>query len=199
VKSTVYFLDFEDSYSYNIVADIYQYTSILPKIIPLHDHSNFLNNIKMDDSTRLILGPGPNAPKDYEVQFHFVKSLLKNSFKGKLLGICLGHQIILECLGYEVKRSQTPLHGVAIKLHLNPWWQKYFKTQLKYFEVQRYNSLAIYSDKKNKFPENMLIQNREIMLFAEKNILSMQFHPESVGTLHKNEIFSIIKDFLIVD
>ena len=129
------------------------------------------------------------------MQLNFLKKIFLQNSSIKLLGICLGHQMILKALGYTIKKSQNPLHGISIQLPLNTWWKKYFSTHQDFLEVQRYNSLAVTANTYKKVSKNFLLVDNEIMLFAMEKILSMQFHPESIGTIHKEIIFRRINHF----
>lgn len=58
----------------------------------------------------IILSPGPNAPDDAGVSMQLIGLMPENL---PLLGVCLGHQCLVEAFGGEVKRAREPLHGEA--------------------------------------------------------------------------------------
>lgn len=197
----IYLLDFEDSYSYNLVADIYHFSGILVEVIQLKQHHQFFTSILKSKQAKelndvvLILGPGPGKPLDYQFQFSALKHLIKMHSPLKMLGICLGHQLLAQIYGMRIKFSSVPMHGQAENLVLDSWWQSFLKTKLKSISVQRYNSLAV-EEINLKLQAKYLCNHQEVMLFSRANILSMQFHPESVGTLHKDILFKAIDRFI---
>lgn len=194
----MYFLDFEDSYSYNIIADIFEFSKVRLKVIPLQEHKEFFNNFKnhhVHINAVVILGPGPHSPQNYPYQWNAVKEILSLKGSTKFLGICLGHQMLLEIMGLDIRESRNPLHGQSISLELTPWWKKFFKTEKNELVVQRYNSLAV-NGQELKDLKNYLCKEDEIMLFTNDRIFSMQFHPESIGTQDKAIIFNAIDRFI---
>ena len=183
MKSSVdfFFLDFNDSFSMNIIGEFYKRNDIVERI-DFKDIPFFLNKQKRRVETKktvIILGPGPGHPKDYKHIFPFLKEIL-NKKDYLFFGICLGHQILGILHRLNIKKSFSPMHGEGVEITI-PKWSLFFKKedQGRTIIVQRYNSLAVYSSQK------------EIMLFSTQNCFSVQFHPESVGTIDKNIFFDI--------
>ena len=58
----------------------------------------------------LIISPGPNAPQQAGASMALIASLPDRI---PLLGVCLGHQCLVEAYGGEVRRAREPLHGEA--------------------------------------------------------------------------------------
>lgn len=197
----IFLLDFEDSYTYNIVAEIFHYSNILVEVIALKNHQKFFSKLikkhnKSDwQEITIILGPGPGKPLDYHYQFSTIKHLIKMHYPIKFLGICLGHQLITQCFGMKIEASNFPKHGQTEEIFLNTWWKNYLKTEKNTLIVQRYNSLGVIPLSK-KANQKMILVNQEVVLFYRDNILSMQFHPESVGSLDKEIFFNMINRFL---
>jgi len=87
-----------------------------------------------------------------------------------------------------------PIHGQS--------FLTYFKFFNKSLKIQRYNSLKV-TGLKSQFQslinEGWTIEflKDEFMLSAKENILTYQFHPESVGSSRKDLLYSPIKDFLL--
>ena len=50
----------------------------------------------------VVLGPGPGILNDYKKQSHFIEKYIFG--KKALIGICLGHQMIGDIMGFQVKR-----------------------------------------------------------------------------------------------
>jgi anthranilate/para-aminobenzoate synthase component II len=86
----------------------------------------------------LVLSPGPGRPQDYSLS----KRLLRRWPGAKpLLGVCLGHQLLLEDAGCALQRvASTPVHGRSQRLHVlgNCLWLA--QVSLKEQECTFYNS-----------------------------------------------------------
>lgn len=178
-------VDFEDSFTFNILAELKQ----------LGFNAKVLNWNDLDPKLEfdlLILGPGPGHPHDYAAIFGELTTILHSS--RKVLGICLGHQLIWNLQDALVTRSKYPTHGERVELELDEFWSAFFGQPR--LEVQRYNSLAvlehsIISDAK------LLSFDNEVMASFQHNIVGLQFHPESLGTKNRKRIFSaLMKHFL---
>lgn len=187
----IYLCDFEDSFTYNIYADLKE--SNLPvTVIPFEEVQQFLN-IKTNSKTKeiIILGPGPGHPDEYKDIQETLEKLLKRE-NLLLVGICLGHQLIWQAQGFACHHSATPVHGQVQNIEL-------YDTCIK---VQRYNSLSIKLSKNQitdlkKEGWDLVVTNSELDSSSNNNILSYQFHPESVGTTCKNLLYSPINKFLL--
>lgn len=176
----IYFIDFEDSFTYNLVSFFSSYNEV-----SLHHYSNVdfvYNNITRNDV--LVLGPGPGHVDEY---LNHIKHLLEyaSSLGAFKIGVCLGHQLIHYCLNScAIIRCSQPLHGQKVKID--------------FFEgvVQRYNSWCV--DFKSLDKKNCLFdETGELAYYFDGvNTLTMQFHPESVGTSFPEQFFGPLESFL---
>ena len=57
---------------------------------------------------RLVISPGPGRPEDAGVSVELIRTL---GPRVPTLGVCLGHQAIVEAFGGKVGRAQALLHG----------------------------------------------------------------------------------------
>ena len=179
------FIDFEDSFSFNVVQEM---TSVGFEV----EVVNWKDFERLPVDGVLVLGPGPGHPDDYQAIFPLVEEWLQN--ERPYFGVCLGHQILWRIEGEEVLRSKNPLHGQKVKLHLGEEWAEWLKVPRELF-VQRYNSLAVLNGHLNPKFTNF-VQDDEVLISRSKNVLTYQFHPESVGTCFRKEfvmaLYSII-------
>jgi anthranilate synthase component 2/para-aminobenzoate synthetase component 2 len=58
----------------------------------------------------VIFSPGPKAPKDAGVSLELLSRLSRAT---PVLGVCLGHQCLIESAGGRTRRAERPLHGEA--------------------------------------------------------------------------------------
>jgi anthranilate synthase component 2/para-aminobenzoate synthetase component 2 len=58
----------------------------------------------------VIISPGPNAPREAGASMALLETLPDRT---PLLGVCLGHQCLVEAFGGTVGRAREPLHGEA--------------------------------------------------------------------------------------
>lgn len=184
----VCFLDFDDSFSYNVVQEL---VALGLEVQVLH----WMDFENLPEADLLVLGPGPGHPDDYQRIFPLVESWLKS---GKsLLGICLGHQIFWRMQGEEVVQSREPLHGQKVKLSLTQDWQEWL-TLPGTVEVQRYNSLCVIAQSALRNPHlTNFIQDDEILITRGKGVLTYQFHPESMGTSFRRSFFRPVLNRLV--
>ncbi len=58
----------------------------------------------------VIISPGPNTPREAGASMALLETLPDRT---PLLGVCLGHQCLVEAYGGTVRRAREPLHGEA--------------------------------------------------------------------------------------
>lgn len=199
LKPTIYILDFNDSFTYNIFSTLRAVKSELElEVIPYSDILSFLKKISVTESKcGVIFGPGPGHPNEYFFVHSYLESIFNNS-NVFVLGICLGHQLILEYLGFEIIRAKRPVHGQVANYALS----KEMAIELccsEIIRVQRYNSLAVSVDEAKMLQLNMDFHcfEQEIVISNSDRLVTYQFHPESIGTTCPNKFFMRLVNFLI--
>lgn len=174
------FIDFEDSFSYNVVQELTEVGFSVEVV-----HWKDLESLPGDGL--LVLGPGPGHPDDYQSLFPLIRDWLAQG--RPFFGVCLGHQILWRINGEDIVRSKEPLHGQKVKVSLSPEWSKWLGLGTE-ITVQRYNSLAVLAQAAIRNPGyKNLIVNEEILMTRSENVITYQFHPESVGTLFRKAFF----------
>lgn len=132
------------------------------------------------DLTHLCISPGPGTPRDAGVSMDMIRA-----FTGRLpiLGVCLGHQSIVEVFGGEVVRAPRLMHGKTSQV--NHDGHTLFAGLPQPCEVGRYHSLIAAPESVPSVLEvSATTQEGEIMAVRHRHytIEGVQFHPESVLT-----------------
>lgn len=199
LKPAIYILDFNDSFTYNIYSTLRAVKSdLVLEVILYSDIPLFLRKISAtENKCGVIFGPGPGHPSEYSFVHSYLESLFKNS-NIFVLGICLGHQIILEYLGLKIIRSKSPVHGQVADYTLSKEMASKLNCS-EHISVQRYNSLAVEIDEEKMLQLNKNFHHfeREIIISLGERLVTYQFHPESIGTTCPNKFFMRLVNFLI--
>lgn len=181
-------IDNYDSFVYNL----YQYIGSINKDIVVYRNDEIsIEQIRKLNPSKIVLSPGPKAPKDAGICLELIRSLYKEY---PILGICLGHQGIGEAFGATISYAKELCHGkYSLIKHDSKGIFQGIESPTK---VARYHSLGILEE---TLSSEFLIQARaddgEIMAISHKNypLIGLQFHPESVYT---PQGMKMIKNFL---
>jgi len=99
-----------------------------------------VNEIKKRNYSAIIISPGPGTPVDKKY-FGICKDvILKLGPTTPILGVCLGHQGIIDCFGGKVVNAGNVRHGkTSLIKHYN---DSLFKGVKNPFRATRYHSLV---------------------------------------------------------
>jgi anthranilate synthase component 2/para-aminobenzoate synthetase component 2 len=170
-------IDNYDSFTYNLV----QAFLVLGADVLVHRNDRItLEEAQGLQPTHLCISPGPGTPYDAGVSMQMVEA-----FAGRVpvLGVCLGHQSLVEVFGGKVVRAGRLMHGKTSLVHHDA--QTILRDMPQPFEAGRYHSLIAQPD---TLPPVLQVSARtdegEIMGVRHKtlNVEGVQFHPESVLT-----------------
>jgi anthranilate synthase/aminodeoxychorismate synthase-like glutamine amidotransferase len=170
-------IDNYDSFTYNLV----QAFMVLGAEVLVHRN----DRISVDEAralapTHLCISPGPGTPHDAGVSMQMIAA-----FAGHVpvLGVCLGHQSLVEVFGGKVVRAARLMHGKTSQVHHDGCG---ILTGLpEPFEAGRYHSLIA---QPQSLPDVLEVSARtdegEIMGVRHRDLMveGVQFHPESVLT-----------------
>lgn len=170
-------IDNYDSFTYNLVqgfaahgADVQVYRN---------DRISVDEGLQLEP-THLVISPGPGRPDDAGVSLAMIAA-----FAGKvpILGVCLGHQCIVQQQGGAIVRAERLMHGKTS--HISHDGQSIFADISQPFEVGRYHSLCAQAE---SLPETLTVTAKTdsgVIMGVRHRSLAMegvQFHPESVLT-----------------
>jgi anthranilate synthase/aminodeoxychorismate synthase-like glutamine amidotransferase len=128
--------------------------------------------------THLVVSPGPGRPAGAGATVEILRRL---GPRIPTLGVCLGHQAIVEAFGGEVGQAQRLVHGKSSPVSHDG--RGLFQGLPDPLEAGRYHSLAA-----TRVPDCLEVSARtadgEVMgvRHLEHRVDGIQFHPESVLT-----------------
>ncbi|MDY6946340.1 MAG: aminodeoxychorismate/anthranilate synthase component II [Pseudomonadota bacterium] len=170
-------IDNYDSFTYNLV----QAFMVLGAEVLVHRNDSItVEQAKSLAPTHLCISPGPGTPYDAGVSMPMIEA-----FAGEVpvLGVCLGHQSLVEVFGGKVVRAGRLMHGKTSLVHHDG--RSILKDMPEPFEAGRYHSLIAQPE---SLPQVLEVTARtdegEIMGVRHRtlNVEGVQFHPESVLT-----------------
>ena len=129
-------------------------------------------------ATHLVISPGPGRPADAGATPELVRELAPRI---PTLGVCLGHQAIVEGFGGEIAAARELVHGKACTVkHDGRGLFTGLPTEL---EAGRYHSLAA-ETVPDELEVSATADDGEVMAVRHRElpIDGIQFHPESVLT-----------------
>jgi anthranilate synthase component II len=130
------------------------------------------------EPSHLVISPGPGRPADAGATPEIIRRLAP---RVPTLGVCLGHQAIVEVFGGEVGRAKTLVHGKASVISHDG--KGVFLGLPEDFIAGRYHSLAA-----TRIPDELDVSascaDGEVMAVRHRELRvdGVQFHPESVLT-----------------
>ena len=174
-------VDNYDSFTYNL----FQYIGNFYSDVNVYKNDDiFLDNLDCSKLKAIIFSPGPGKPSSAG---KMPKIIDYYKFKVPLLGICLGHQAIIESFGGEIQNAKNVCHGKVHEIHHNSNCLMFNNIKTNFYGT-RYHSLVA---SEINFPECLeitakTIKDGEIMAIKHKahHIYGLQFHPESIETIY---------------
>lgn len=174
----VFLLDNFDSFSYNLVDQFRvmgaQVTVYRNDIDP---HFIIKQMASSDLPPVLVLSPGPGAPSQAGCLVELIKLSIN---KVPMLGICLGHQAIIEAFGGKIGLAPKTVHGKASQIcHDN---SGPFHNLINPMPVARYHSLMAHEVPPALTPIAFVDDIVMAVIDSSHQIIGFQFHPESILT-----------------
>ena len=168
-------IDNYDSFTYNLV---HLFEELGAEVRVFRNDAITVEEAEALAPDQLVISPGPGRPEDAGVSVELIRRL---GPRVPTLGVCLGHQAIVEAFGGEVGQARALLHGKASPVEHDG--QGVFRGLPAPLEAGRYHSLAALT-----VPDELEVTARtpdgEVMgvRHRELPIEGVQFHPESVLT-----------------
>jgi len=189
---TVFVLDNYDSFTYNLV----QYMGELGAEMVIRRNDELTpKEVEAMRPDRILISPGPCTPQEAGISIDLIKHFSTGGRSMPILGVCLGHQAIGAAFGGRVVRAAKLMHGKTSQVEHDG--KTIFQGIPSTMTCTRYHSLIV---EDAGLPEELTVSARTadgetIMALRHRElpIEGVQFHPESVLTVHGKRI---IENFL---
>ena len=175
--ANILFIDNFDSFTYNLVDQF----RALGHDVKIYRNSVSVTTIEQQveelERPLIVLSPGPGTPSQAGNMPEII-----TRFKGEvpIIGVCLGHQAIVEAYGGKVTNAGNIVHGkVSMMEHQDHPIYKGLSSPLA---IARYHSLVA-----SVIPEQLTVTaevDELVMSVCHEHdkVCGFQFHPESIMT-----------------
>jgi anthranilate synthase/aminodeoxychorismate synthase-like glutamine amidotransferase len=177
-------IDNYDSFTYNLVQYLGELSDPAHEIEVVRNDHMSVDDLLLRGYDRVIVSPGPCTPNEAGISLEAVRRF--PIAKIPTLGVCLGHQALVQAWGGRVIRHE-PVHGKTSTIEHDE--RTIFSGLPQNIEVGRYHSLIAADDLPEVLERSatgggvvMAVRHRELP--AE----GVQFHPESVLTQHGKQM-----------
>ena len=190
----IFLLDNVDSFTYNLVDElerICDHISVFRNTVPADTIIEAIEEVQQHQDVVLVLSPGPGEPANAGCMPELLKRL---AGKIPILGICLGHQAMVEHYGGKVGRAPVVMHGKASMLSHSQ--SGVFANLPNPLPIARYHSLVAL-DLPNSLQVLASIDDQVMAIWQPTDkMMGFQFHPESILTTAGSQLLINTLTFL---
>jgi len=190
-RAKIFMLDNLDSFTYNLV-DEFKCLGFDPVIYRNTISADFiLEQINAcNEPVLIVLSPGPGEPKKAGCLMELIE---KAAGKYPMLGICLGHQALIEHYGGKVGRAPEIVHGKASNVEHNE--KGAFEHIQNPLPVARYHSLVAIEVPESLTMSAQFTTDDGVVLpmaieHRQDQVIGFQFHPESILTTYGSTLLA---------
>jgi anthranilate synthase component 2/para-aminobenzoate synthetase component 2 len=178
-------IDNYDSFTYNLVQ---AFAALGADVMVYRNDAITVDEALLLEPTHLVISPGPGRPEGAGVSLAMI-----GAFAGRVpvLGVCLGHQCLVQHFGGDIVRAGRLMHGKTSRATHDG--KSIFDGLSQPLEVGRYHSLCAEHETLPDVLEMTADTDRgEIMgvRHRELPLEGVQFHPESVLTPEGDQLMS---------
>ena len=184
-KVRMLLIDNYDSFTYNLVQ---AFAALGAEVMVYRNDAITVDEALQLEATHLVISPGPGRPEDAGVSLAMIEAFAE---RVPTLGVCLGHQCLVNFFGGEIVRAERLMHGKTSMAQHDG--KTIFDDLPKPFEVGRYHSLCAEHESLPDVLELTAETDRgEIMGVRHKTLPleGVQFHPESVLTAEGDRLMA---------
>lgn len=170
-------IDNYDSFTYNL----YQLLAQIDDVKVFRNDEFTMETLEALNATHMVVSPGPGVPGNAGNTVAAIKYFGNKDMP--ILGVCLGHQSIVEAFGGKLAYTEKPVHGKATAVFHHRGG--IYKGMSLPFKAARYHSLCV---EPADLPACLSIESENssgmVMGIRHKTlpIFGVQFHPESILT-----------------
>ena len=195
----VFVLDNYDSFTYNLV----QYMGELGAEMVIRRNDELTPaEVEAMRPERILISPGPCTPEDAGISIELIRHFARVGAEDArrrvpILGVCLGHQAIGAAFGGKVVRASKLMHGKTSEVEHDG--RTIFAGVPSAMTCTRYHSLIVSEE---GLPGELEVSARAVeengggrgtimgLRHRELPIEGVQFHPESVLTVHGKQLIA---------
>ncbi|MBT3187726.1 MAG: aminodeoxychorismate synthase [Anaerolineae bacterium] len=184
-------IDNYDSYTFNLFQLLAEVNGEQPLVIRNDQLSwDELNTLNVDN---IVISPGPGKP-NVQRDFGICDRVLRES-NLPVLGVCLGHQGLGYAFGGEIAPAPKVMHGLLSPIRHNNGIL--FEGIPQHFSAVRYHSLVVVEPLPDLLEAIAWADDGVIMALRhrERPLFGVQFHPESVSTVHGKKLIENFAEF----
>ena len=170
-------IDNYDSFTYNLA----HYLEPLCSSVKVRRNDQ-VDTQEISNYQRIVYSPGPGVPAESKVMHEILE---KWGTQIPILGICLGHQAIVEFFGGKLTNLEKPLHGRNIQSYQKSPSDIIFRAVPQKFDTGRYHSWGIKEEDMPAVLQTTAMDDYGFVMGLKHytyNIRGLQFHPESILT-----------------
>jgi anthranilate synthase/aminodeoxychorismate synthase-like glutamine amidotransferase len=177
---TTLVIDNNDSITWNLVQLV---GALGERPVVVRNDAIDLEGVRALAPSRIVLSPGPGHPAD-PARVGVCRAIIRELGRHTpILGVCLGHQLIVHEYGGSVIRAPHVMHGKTSSVHHEG--DSIFADLPRPFEAMRYHSLvADPALVPGSLVVNAWCKDGTVMGVRHRHhpVFGVQFHPESIGT-----------------
>ncbi len=180
-------IDNYDSFTYNVK---HYFEQLGIEVCVKRNDATDIALIAAMQPSHIVISPGPCTPNEAGISLAVIEAFAD---KIPILGICLGHQCIVQAFGGCIIQAETIMHGKTSDIFHDE--QGIFINIPQSFTATRYHSLIADPLMLPRCLQvTAWIENKEqgsIMAIRHKTlpIVGVQFHPEAILSQYGLEIF----------
>jgi anthranilate synthase/aminodeoxychorismate synthase-like glutamine amidotransferase len=174
-------VDNYDSFTYNLA---HLFAELGAEVVVHRNDAIDADEAERIAPSHLVVSPGPGRPENAGASPEILRRL---SPRVPTLGVCLGHQALVQLHGGEIGQARELVHGKATNVSHDG--RGIFDGVPEGFAAGRYHSLAALSVP-DVFEISATADDGEVMAVRHRELPvdGVQFHPESVLTPHGRDI-----------
>lgn len=178
-------IDNYDSFTYNVVQALGELGA---EVRVVRNDALDCDALEALAPASLIVSPGPGTPDDAGVSLEMIRRSLGVR---PVLGICLGHQAIVQACGGRITRADAVMHGKTS--HVYHDGRTLYDGLSNPFDATRYHSLLV---REEHLPDCLEVSaytsGGEIMGVRHRQhpVEGVQFHPESILTVEGKDLLA---------